>query len=257
MSGEPAGLFAAPRYDPETPWPPHLATLAVVAILLAAAVAGTLCAAVLDLVRERAPASPHGFPSAADEAVRGMVWLIGFQAAVVAGTMAAARRLGGEPRRVLALDPPRQGLRLLLPALGILVVASLAYAGLVLFLDRTAFLRDLGVAAALVRSEAWPLAMFAIGIGAPLSEELLFRGFLFPAFARSRLGLTGAAVATTLGWTVLHAGYTTFGMVEVFLIGLYFCWLLVRSGSLWVPIACHAIYNTALAIALMWLPIGL
>ena len=39
----------------------------------------------------------------------------------------------------------------------------------------------------------WVLALLVVGIGAPLSEELLFRGFLLSALARSRLGFAGAA----------------------------------------------------------------
>ena len=36
--------------------------------------------------------------------------------------------------------------------------------------------------------EHWLLALLVVGVGAPLSEELLFRGFLLSALARSRLG---------------------------------------------------------------------
>ena len=39
--------------------------------------------------------------------------------------------------------------------------------------------------------EQWVLALLVVGIGAPLSEELLFRGFLLSALARSRLGFAG------------------------------------------------------------------
>ncbi len=92
------------------------------------------------------------------------------------------------------------------------------------------------------------LALLAIGIGAPLSEELLFRGFLFSGLAKSRLGLVGAAVLTALLWTSLHHGYSIFGLIEVLAIGLYFSWLLVRTGSLWVTMFCHAVYNTVIGI---------
>ena len=42
----------------------------------------------------------------------------------------------------------------------------------------------------------------------------------------------------------MHAGYSTVGIVEVFLIGLFFSWLLWRTGSLRVAIFCHALYNS-------------
>ena len=56
--------------------------------------------------------------------------------------------------------------------------------------------------------EQWLLALLVVGVGAPLSEELLFRGFLLSALARSRLGFAGGAVITTAWWTALHAGYS-------------------------------------------------
>ena len=54
-----------------------------------------------------------------------------------------------------------------------------------------------------------------IGIGAPLSEELLFRGFLFSALAKSRLGSRRGRPDLAL-WTLLHVGYSIFGLIEVF-----------------------------------------
>ena len=45
----------------------------------------------------------------------------------------------------------------------------------------------------LVRRAGLALALLVVGIGAPLSEELLFRGFLLSALARTRLGFWGAA----------------------------------------------------------------
>ncbi|MDP1907023.1 MAG: CPBP family intramembrane metalloprotease, partial [Hyphomicrobium sp.] len=102
----------------------------------------------------------------------------------------------------------------------------------------------------LLQGEMAIFALIAIGIGAPLSEELLFRGFLFSGLAKSRLGLVGTSILTAVLWTALHAGYSIFGLIEVLAIGLYFSWLLVRTGSLWVPMFCHAVYNTVIGLAL-------
>jgi uncharacterized protein len=102
----------------------------------------------------------------------------------------------------------------------------------------------------LLHGEMGILALIAIGIGAPLSEELLFRGFLFSGLAKSRLGLLGTGILTAVLWTALHIGYSIFGLIEVVAIGLYFAWVLVRTGSLWVPIFCHAVYNTVIGLVL-------
>ena len=86
-----------------------------------------------------------------------------------------------------------------------------------------------------------------------------FRGFLQSALAQTRLGFWGAALITNTAWTALHAGYTLTGLVDVFVAGLLFSWVLWRSGSLWVPIVCHAFYN-GLIFAVLWvlpLPDGL
>ncbi|MCP4781675.1 MAG: CPBP family intramembrane metalloprotease [Hyphomicrobium sp.] len=96
----------------------------------------------------------------------------------------------------------------------------------------------------LIHSNAIWLILFVICIGAPLSEELLFRGFLFSALSKTSLGLIGTAILTSLLWTAMHADYSTFALIEVLFMGFYFSWLLVRTGSLWVPIFCHAANNT-------------
>ncbi len=62
--------------------------------------------------------------------------------------------------------------------------------------------------------------------------------------------LLGTGILTAVLWTGLHYGYSVFGLIEVLGIGLYFSWLLVRTGSLWVTIFCHAVYNTVVGLAL-------
>ncbi len=74
----------------------------------------------------------------------------------------------------------------------------------------------------LLHGDAVWVILTVICLGAPLSEELLFRGFLFSGLAKSRLGLVGTAILTTLLWTALHAGYSLFGLIEVLGIGFYF-----------------------------------
>jgi len=103
--------------------------------------------------------------------------------------------------------------------------------------------------------EQWVLALLVVGVGAPLSEELLFRGFLLSALARSRVGFVGGALVTSGLWTALHAGYSLAGIVEVFTIGLFLSWLLWRTGSLRVPIFCHGLYNALIVLVLRHVPL--
>ena len=88
-----------------------------------------------------------------------------------------------------------------------------------------------------------------------LSEELLFRGLLLPALAKSRLGIAGAAIVSSVLWTSLHANYSLTGLAEVFIAGLLFAWLLWRTGSLRVPILCHGLYNALIILGLRYLPL--
>jgi hypothetical protein len=79
-------------------------------------------------------------------------------------------------------------------------------------------------------------------------------GFLLPALAKTGLRFVGAAVLTAAMWTVLHIGYSVAGLLEVFLIGLYLSAALWQTGSLWVPLICHGLYNGLLFVVLPYLP---
>jgi membrane protease YdiL (CAAX protease family) len=55
-----------------------------------------------------------------------------------------------------------------------------------------------------LRSADTRLAAIAmVVIGAPISEELLFRGFMLPPLAKTRLGFWGATFVTSLLWTAI------------------------------------------------------
>ncbi len=89
------------------------------------------------------------------------------------------------------------------------------------------------------------LLAIALVVAAPLMEELLFRGFLFPGYARSRLGPWGAIVLTSAGWAVMHVQYEAFYIVQIFLLGCAFGWLRWRSGSTLLTVILHGIVNAA------------
>jgi uncharacterized protein len=89
------------------------------------------------------------------------------------------------------------------------------------------------------------LLAVALILAAPLMEELLFRGFLFPGYARSRVGPWGAILLTSAGWAVMHIQYETFYVVQIFMLGCVFGWLRWTSGSTLLTVILHAIVNTA------------
>jgi membrane protease YdiL (CAAX protease family) len=90
----------------------------------------------------------------------------------------------------------------------------------------------------------WLLAI-ALIIVAPLTEELVFRGFLFRGVAASRAGVGGAILISSALWAVMHIQYSPFFIAHIFVIGLLFGWLRWRSGSTTLTLILHAFVNLA------------
>jgi uncharacterized protein len=241
-----SALFRGPPlYESRTPWSPLAALLASVIIV------GTSVLGAVLLLGTRIVAGPSdGDPSPGmwRQDMSALATLAVWQAIAVVLTVLASMLFGGRARDVLALRSPGAASlylkAILLMAVLQVAVSTVQYTLLPqdMYADLRPFVRLFG--------EQWVLALLVVGVGAPLSEELLFRGFLLSALARSRLGFAGGAVVTTSLWTALHAGYSLAGIVEVFTIGLFFSWLLWRTGSLRVPLFCHALYNSLIVLFL-------
>ena len=82
------------------------------------------------------------------------------------------------------------------------------------------------------------------GLIAPIIEELVFRGMLYPAWAL-QWGWFPSALATSLLFAILHPNRFS----QFFASLLYIC-LFRRTGSLRAPIIVHALFNV-----LMWYPL--
>lgn len=178
-------------------------------------------------------------------------WAAGLQIGVILLTLAVAGRSAASRAGTLALVPPAGGWRVLPIALLPLFAGTGLWTAGLLYWQPTVVFGDLRPFQQLLQGDALWVMLPVISLGAPLSEELLFRGFLFSGLAKTRLGLIGTSILTTLLWTGLHAGYSIFGLIEVLGIGLYLSWVLVRTGSLWATIFCHALYNTVVAVCLL------
>lgn len=158
-----------------------------------------------------------------------------FQAVVVVLVLIASRQFGGVLRTTLALRGPEGEWRAYVA--GVLLTLLLVF-NLHALLG-PAFTSDNQVIHHNDRI-AWVLDGLASVVGASVSEELLFRAFLTGALSRSVLGYSGAAVVTSVLWTALHLRFSVMGVVSLFAMGLFFSWLLWRTGSVRVPILCHA-----------------
>ena len=87
------------------------------------------------------------------------------------------------------------------------------------------------------------LLWLALVIGAPLFEETFFRGFLFKGFASSVVGPAGAIALTSILWAVIHIQYDAYTMGSIFVLGVLLGVARLRTGSLLVPLAMHAVAN--------------
>jgi len=88
-------------------------------------------------------------------------------------------------------------------------------------------------------------AGFMVVVVAPVAEELFFRGFFYRAL-RSRYTVLGAALIDGLLFGAIHWDFTSEGLEIVpplALLGLIFCLVYERTGSLFPVIGLHALNN--------------
>jgi hypothetical protein len=81
------------------------------------------------------------------------------------------------------------------------------------------------------------LDIVAMVVVAPVVEEILFRGILLHRWA-ARWGTTTGVVLSSAVFAILHVE-----LVGHFVFGVAMAALYVRTRSLWVPIAAHAVNN--------------
>lgn len=79
-------------------------------------------------------------------------------------------------------------------------------------------------------------------IGAPLSEEIIFRGYLYPAMKRFS-NIPVAIVFTGLLFGAVHMNLL--GLIPLAIFGMLLAVLYEITGSLWAPIAAHMLFNSA------------
>lgn len=92
-------------------------------------------------------------------------------------------------------------------------------------------------------------AVLALMVVAPLTEELLFRGLIQRGLDR-RYGFMTALLVTSALFAILHVSPVQ--AVPAFAAGLYLGWLYRSTGTLWWPMAAHALFNgTSLVLALL------
>jgi membrane protease YdiL (CAAX protease family) len=83
----------------------------------------------------------------------------------------------------------------------------------------------------------------ALACTAGLSEEFIYRGFVFMAFVRATVNYLPpneiAAVLSSAWFSVAHAYQGRRGIITTFVVGLIFAFIRIRTGSLIPAIAAH------------------
>ena len=145
--------------------------------------------------------------------------------------------------------------KLLLLAAGVLALVLPVVLGLEQFSARA--LQHLGwppedqrAVALIVNAKSWwlrgYLAFFAMVL-APVAEEFIFRGVLFP-FVK-QLGWPKLAwFGVSFLFALIHVNAPTF--VPLFVLALAFTWLYQKTDCLLAPIAAHSLFNTANLVVL-------
>ena len=334
----------AGRFRAATPWSAVSAVLATAAIVVfAIGVAAALDSAMIAGIEWLWPGGADGRQRYRTSLVYAMAVMVIWQAMIIALVLQLAGWSGGHRQQLLSLTRPLSR-QLFLAGLAGMLALLVPYNLALYALWPTDFAQDLRPFSDLARSSGAWLAGIVVSIGAPLSEELLFRGFLLPALALAGLetfvaialtllvlqmlapvilplfvplvvtwfplgklvfGLNLAlllvagmawvarpsparvasdvapvtaadteqdrghaagravdpvafllaAMFSTAAWTLMHMGYSLTGMLEVFMIGLYFCWLMWRTGNLWLTIALHGFYNAIQFLVLAVVPL--
>ncbi|NJD19547.1 MAG: CPBP family intramembrane metalloprotease [Gemmatimonadetes bacterium] len=131
-----------------------------------------------------------------------------------------------------------------LVAAGLAVTAAFRAAGPRLGLRESTVLRAL-----LPRSGRERAAFAALSLVAGSGEELAYRGYVIPVLA-GVVGTPMAAAVSSAVFGVLHAYQGLLGMARTAVMGGVLAWGFLASGSLWPPIAAHAVLDLLLGMAL-------
>jgi membrane protease YdiL (CAAX protease family) len=87
----------------------------------------------------------------------------------------------------------------------------------------------------------WVLSFVHLVVIAPLSEELYFRGFLFPALGKLMGQIIPAAIVTSIIFGAFHFDLVRFLPLSVG--AFWFNYLYIRTGSIYSSMIAHGVWN--------------
>jgi hypothetical protein len=93
------------------------------------------------------------------------------------------------------------------------------------------------------------LNLIIIALLPAIGEELFFRGVLFSLFKDWFKNAHWAVLITSILFSAAHLQF--YGFLPRMLLGILFGYLLIWSGSIWIPILAHFV-NNALAVSVFY-----
>ena len=98
------------------------------------------------------------------------------------------------------------------------------------------------------------LAFFALAlvVTAPITEEAVFRGFIYRGFAASRLGVIGAVIVSSVIFAAIHIQYDPITLCGVLATALLLGIMRAVSGSTLLTMAMHALNNAVVLLEMLW-----
>ncbi len=98
-------------------------------------------------------------------------------------------------------------------------------------------------------SAAVALFFVLAAVMAPLTEELIFRGWIYTAL-RARLGFAASLIASSALFALAHWEKTHLYALTVFPVGLALGYLRERAGTIGASMALHALFNSVAFVLL-------
>jgi len=98
--------------------------------------------------------------------------------------------------------------------------------------------------------DPWLLLFFGfqIVVLAPLSEELLFRGFIYPSI-RNKANIMLSAIITSIIFASLHGNL--FGFFIIFILSIALCYIYEKTQNLTLAVLFHAMHNSLVFLTIL------
>ncbi len=171
---------------------------------------------------------------------------------IIAVVWFLAMRLRGGSLSSLGLTRPRvPGMRASLLTLGVIVASLGATATYSLLVQNFGpdILMPPDQGDIVFPGAAALLTFIVLALWTPLTEEIFFRGFIFPGLKAN----WGAPRAILISGAIFSGFHLFLGvLIPVFITGVLFAWLYHRTGSLWSAVIAHAVQNGLVVFATVY-----